>query len=94
MSAHFIELPKPATPTGTGASLRTDGLTDKAVQAVVAAGSVTVEGSMDGTTYTDIGGGAIVADAWISVPWAVKFMRLNIATDIGAGKLILAGRVV
>jgi hypothetical protein len=89
-SHHFTEIPKPSPgPTGAGAPLRTEGLTEKAVQAVVAAGAVTVEGSMDGTNYVDIGGGAIAANTWLSFPYAVKFMRLNVGTDIGAGKVML-----
>lgn len=48
---------------------------------------------MDGTNYTDIGGGAITGDSWLSIPWVVKYMRLNVTTALGGGdKLILGYR--
>lgn len=95
MSAHFHELPKPAGATGAGDPLRTDGFIDKAVQAKVSAGSVTLEGSDDGTNWIDVGGGAITGDAWRLVTPVVKFIRMNVTLAIGAGdKLILGGRTI
>lgn len=91
MSTHFTEMPQPAGATGTGAAMKTEGLTEKAVQAIVSGGSVTVEGSMDGTNYTDIGGGAVTGNDWLSIPWAVKWMRLNVTVAIGGSDKLMLG---
>jgi len=92
MRAEFLEIPKPSPgPTGLGVAIKVSDFREKSVQFNLSAGSVTLEGSNDGSVWNDVGGGAKTANALVSVAFTLKFLRLNVATDIGAGKAIFAG---
>ena len=58
------------------------------VQAVVTSGSYILQGSIDGTNWTDVGGGAITATAFITLSVQVRYLRVY-TTTAGDGEFTL-----
>ena len=77
--------------TGNGAPKRTDNITNKRVQfaGTFVGWSVTLQGTVDGTNYINIGG-AVVAAAIAEVPEYWRFMRLSVTTAGAASAMTSA----
>lgn len=63
-------------------------LINATVQAVVSSGSYLLEGSVNGTNWVDIGGGAITADDLIVISVQVRYLRI-FTTTAGDGEFEL-----
>lgn len=95
MSFQPIPLPLPDPgPTGAGAERPVDNYTSGAVALTIAGGAAQVEGSMDGTNWGIIGASVTtVGTTIVPVPHAVRFLRVNVTTDITSGGAVFGGHL-
>ena len=73
------------TGASPGAAIIVDRFRDKSVQfASFSTGTHQVEGSIDGTAYSQIGGD-VTAPGFVDLPNAVKFIRITCTVNITGG---------
>lgn len=73
---------------GTPKRVERFDLINATVQAVVSSGSYLVQGSIDGTNWSDVGGGAITGNAFIVLAVQVRYLRV-LTTTAGDGEFTL-----
>lgn len=86
------ELSEPAGATGTGAVQNVSELQNKYIQAGSLTGTVKLEGSLDGTVWSDLI--ATITNGVAAVPATVYAVRLNRTAGAKAGTFLIAGHEV
>lgn len=91
MRAEFVSMQLPGTAGNQGPAIRVEDHGDFTVDVKLdGAGSVTIEGTLDGTNWYAIGA-AIIADGITSISGTYRSLRVDHTTQAGNNARVLLG---